>query len=278
MKARRAKDLLQLSDGDFFETVSEGLSLVLENATRLQEASQSLVDAEHAQGSQILNMLAQEEAAKFLILMDAVRCPRTFPERGRQLGYFHDHLARGIYATLASARPVDLAELECYADLLRATLYLDGPNDVDWIFRNRLQAEREEVMYVDYVETSDGHEWLSPRNDDIMLYFTGEPQALRISRALHKTGMTSPKGLAVVAKIWRQVEVSLDLQWDEVAARNKDVLRELEQDGLLNPESGDVFQAVVFDWPLPLYTLDLRAKDVARKELEERQANWWPDC
>lgn len=260
--------------------MSEGLSLILENATRLHEASQVLASAKQAQGYEILTSLAEEEAAKFLILIDAVRCPKTFPERGRHLGYFHDHLARGIYARLADARPIDLAELQRYAESERETLYLDGPNDVDWIFRNRILAGREETMYVDYVETSERHKWLAPRNDEFLVIGPSSsiaPFALTISNALYKTGMTSPNGLAVVAKIWRPVKVHSGLRWEEVEAKNRETLKELEHKRLPNPDYSNVYGQVVQRWPFPLYTLDLCPKKVDRKILVEIQETWRPD-
>ena len=213
MKARAAKDLGQLSDPDFLQAVSEGLGLVIENATRLYEGAQTLLKAKHAQGTHVLTLLAEEEAAKFLILIDAVRCPRRLAKiRARQLGYFNNHLTRGIYASLSDARPIDLAELERYADSERKSLYLDGPNDVDCIFRNRTLARREEAIYVDYIEDDDGHHWLGPRDDDVFLHLDMAPSQLKICQALHRTGMTTPAGLAVVAKIWRRVKVHPDLK------------------------------------------------------------------
>ncbi len=278
MKARAAKELGKLPEPEFFHSVSEGLSLVIENAGRLQSASKILLDAKHAQGANIFTLLAGEEAAKFLILVDAVRCPKQLQEiRTRQLGYFNNHLAKGIYAELASARPVDLAELERYANELRKTLYLDGPNDTDWIFRNQVWAEREEAIYVDYVETDDGHQWLAPRDDEMLVSFYMSPQALQISQALFKTGMTTPRGLATMAKIWRRLEVNPKLCWDEVKARNKETLEQLERDGLLDPNCSDVYWNVVQEWPMPLYRLDLRRAEVDRRELEGIRDRWYPD-
>ena len=104
MRERRIKDLVQLSDTDFIRTTSEGLSLIVENAGQLATAAKSLKDAKHPQGTEILKLMAGEEAAKFLILMDAVRCPlKETKLRSRTLGYYYNHLARGIYADLASA-------------------------------------------------------------------------------------------------------------------------------------------------------------------------------
>jgi hypothetical protein len=48
-------------------------------------------------------------------------------------------------------RPGTLAELQEYVDNHREEFYLDGPNDVDWIFRNEVLEGREGALYVDYV-------------------------------------------------------------------------------------------------------------------------------
>jgi hypothetical protein len=46
-----------------------------------------------------LKLFVEEEAAKFHILLDAVRCPREPADRfSRQLGYFNQHPVKGLYA------------------------------------------------------------------------------------------------------------------------------------------------------------------------------------
>lgn len=275
MRAKAARDLVQLSDPAFLEAVSEGLSLIIDNATRLHGGAQTLQMAKHAQGTKILNFLAEEEATKFLILIDAVRCPPQAADiRTRQLGYLYSHLARGIYATLSYACPVNFAEIERIADIERETLYLDGPNDVDWIFRNDILAQREEAMYVDYVKADDGHKWLCPRDDKLTLSFFDAPQVLKISHALHETGMTTPSGLAVVAEKWRPVNLHSELRWNDVEMKNRETLDELSRRGLLISDHGEAFRTVVERWPFPLYTLDLSPKVVDRKKLQQKQNQW----
>lgn len=206
MRARAIKDLTQLPDKEFFRAVSEGLSHILANATRLESSARALKDAGHSQGTEVLRSTAEEEAAKFLILIDAVRCPwQPAKVWSRQLGYFNQHLARGIYAEICGLNLTDFRELERFVEAERETLYLDGPYDVDWIFRNRILANREEAMYVDYVENDEGHRWQFPRDEvmGLLPYFT--PPVLRIVQALSGTGLATPEGLAVVAEVWRCV-------------------------------------------------------------------------
>ena len=91
------------------------------------------------------------------ILLDVVRCPRQPGEIfSRQLGYFNAHVAKGLYATYDNIfAPADLPEIRRYMDSECKMLYLDGPNDVDWIFQNDILREREESIYVDYVDYND---------------------------------------------------------------------------------------------------------------------------
>lgn len=278
MKAREAKALGTLPDPKFFRSVSEGIGHVIANAARLESSARTLCEARKAQATTVLSLLAEEEAAKCLILLDAVRCPRKSQKiRARLLGYFNDHLARGIYAKLSGARPADFTELERYAALLRKTHYLDGPNDVDWIFRNEILAEREEAIYVDYIEADGEHVWHVPRDDELLLSLYMAPHALRISQALHDSGMTSPEGLEIVAKIWRPVKVHSGLPWDEIRKLNIATLEQLDLNGVLKSQSTDTLSAVAHEWQFPLYALDLSPDEVDQKALQKARDQWHPD-
>ncbi|OAF16927.1 hypothetical protein [Bradyrhizobium neotropicale] len=54
----------------------------------------------HGREAKVLEGFAKEEAAKILILMDAVRCPPKLiaSKLNRIVGWFYDHLARLIIA------------------------------------------------------------------------------------------------------------------------------------------------------------------------------------
>ena len=96
---RAIKDLCQLPDARLFEEVATGIGHVVKVVGRLDTATHNLSEAGNHHAARILGNLAEEEAAKVLILLDAVRCPRKRQtERSRVLGYFHDHLAKGLYA------------------------------------------------------------------------------------------------------------------------------------------------------------------------------------
>ena len=92
MRARAIKELAKRSDDKLFPEIAKGLTLCLENAQRLFVQSEALGKARYSQGYQILRNIAEEEASKVLILLDAVRCPRV--KLVNHLEKFKSHLAR----------------------------------------------------------------------------------------------------------------------------------------------------------------------------------------
>lgn len=143
------------------ETLSEGLALIAEHVAALESA---IAQPSVRQASAATRVVSEEEAGKYLVLLDVVRCARASGHtKSKQLKRANNHLAKGIYARAAEIRPATFGELLDYVETLRRSDYLDGPNDVDWIFRNEIEARREEQLYVDFVETDDGDVWQSPR-------------------------------------------------------------------------------------------------------------------
>jgi hypothetical protein len=151
MRTRAIADLASSADAELFESVSEGLRLVAENARSFGSAVPTLAEAGNLRGANLMLEIAKEEGAKYLILLDAIRCPRS-PQHllPNQLRRFNDHLAKGIYADTAWWRPVTFSDVREYVDQERVEYYLEGPHDVDWIFRNEILQRREERMYVDF--------------------------------------------------------------------------------------------------------------------------------
>jgi AbiV family abortive infection protein len=281
MRPRATRDLAQLADSAFCAEVAEGLALVIANARRLYASAVVLARAKHFHGARVLQALSEEEAAKHLILLDAVRCPRQPPARlSAQLARFNDHLAKGLYARACLLRPSTLAQLQEYLDHYREDLYLDGPNDVDWIFRNDILQHREEALYVDYVAHDDGHAWFHPGiydNEPLGLFTDTAPWTLQTAGRLHDVGVASPEALAVVAAVWRPVPMAPELQWTEIRRLNHRTLESLDQKGLLQERPDSDYKHIIDRWQFPLFTLDLNLLRVDVGALRERQRLWSPD-
>ncbi len=119
------QDLNQLSDVEFFATVSEGLGHIHEHATSISKQSAVLAAAQaNITGVYILRTIAEEEAGKFLILMDAVRCPRN--RLSQHLPKFWHHLAKGIYSESVNWSAGSLRQLREIIEEHSKAFYLDG--------------------------------------------------------------------------------------------------------------------------------------------------------
>ena len=282
MRPRATKDLTQLSDSELLTQLAKGMRLCVANALRLWRQAKTLLRSSRAQGFTILRSFVEEEAAKFHILLDAARCPRNENEKealSRQLGYFNQHLAKGLYAKYYNWRPADLEEVRRGMDQLRKDLYLDGPNDADWIFRNDVLRQREETVYVDYVEGDEGYFWHAPNPEHLRIGLRlsdWRPKILRVALAIHGAGLTHPEALPLVASHWRGLSLNLSTPWTQVLETNEKTLETLDNCGLLRPRPESVYSTIINDWLFPLFPLDLSEIQVDPKELRKKQSQWGP--
>jgi hypothetical protein len=253
--------------------LSEGLALIAEHVAALETAVERS-DVPRARAA--IRVVSEEEAGKYLVLVDAVRGARA-PQRkrSRQLKRASDHIAKGIYAQAAEIRPATFDELLRYVDMLRQSHYLDGPNDVDWIFRNEIEARREEQLYVDFVESDEGDVWQSPQSrDDLGI----EPPsgAADLVAALHRVGVSSAKGLEVVADVWDGYAPEPDEHWQAVQALSLATLDRLsELDDASNDEAD--LTRVLTSWTFPLWHVEIERIDVDPDILRQQQQDWHPD-
>ena len=72
---RQAKRLSELGPQERLDFISQGLPLILKSARKFREAAEAIRNS-HGREAAVLEGFALEEAAKILILMDAVRCPQ----------------------------------------------------------------------------------------------------------------------------------------------------------------------------------------------------------
>lgn len=275
MEPRMSHLLANLADPDFFEGVSRGLHLVMKNVTRIDECARSLDGDAAGRGRSILWAVAAEEAAKYLILLDAVRCPRSRQaERARQLKRFNRHLAKGIYAEVVDIRPADYVEVLRYIEMLRRAYYLDGPNDVDWIFRNSVEAEREQALYVDYIKADDGTDWFDPTRFDGIAQ--SRPSVVDLIEAMHRTGFGTNEGVQIVARIWRDLTPGPSTRIRPIVERIEATITQMVERKCA-PAASDRDRHRISDcWTFPLWEAELDKVEVDRAVLKDRQAQWTP--
>lgn len=270
-------NLAALGAAELLGTLAEGLSLVAEHVAALEQIAGRQEGPAAARAVEVLHVVSDEEAGKFLILLDVARCAEAESAlKADQLRKASNHIAKGVYQRAVDIRPADFAELLRFAKGLRASHYLDGPNDVDWIFRNEIEAEREEKLYVDYVSTDDGDSWYSPRRYDDLGpdYASG---AAELVLAMSRAGFCSTEVLTTIAEVWRDFRPEPETQWSDCRELNRATLERIPAD-VVDPELSDEdVSRILNTWTFPMYDVDLRKIDVKLDDLRERQRNWSPD-
>lgn len=279
MKRKAIPDLAQLSDKQLFLELETGLSLCAANAQRIEADAALLFDNKRERGARILRLAAEEEAAKVLILLDVVRCPRNKPlEFSSQLKNFTEHLAKGIYAQYCNTKPLKFEDVREWVELERKQFYLDGPNGVDWIFDNDILRRREDTIYVDYYESDDERKWHDPMFGEGWWASAYVPSfVLRLTSAMSNSGWLKAAALAEIATIWRKIEMHDGFSWRELRALNCKTLETVQAKGLLVDRPADDYAIIANEWLFPLWSLDVRRRtEVDQKDLRQLQENWAP--
>jgi hypothetical protein len=277
MRPRAMASLASLRPEPLHAAIAEGLALIAEHVASLEEVAAMQEGPAAARATEILRVVSDEEAGKFLILLDVVRAGSADAKtKADQLKKAGNHIAKGVYSRAVDIRPADFAELLRFAKDMRVSHYLDGPNDVDWIFRNRIEAEREEKLYVDYVASDDGDTWVSPRvYEDIgPMYPSG---AVELVLAMQRAGFCDARVLSEIARVWRDFHPVPETRWSQCRALNIATVERILAEAVVGDLSEGDIARIVETWLFPLYEVDLRKIDVDIDELREQQRNWHPD-
>jgi hypothetical protein len=275
----QAKRLCQLDERKRLEFIAEGLPIILRSAESFWQASEQLKS--HGREATVLEGYAKEEAAKVLILMDAVRCPPKLiaSKLHRIVGWFYDHLARLIYAEAASWRPTNFTQLREYVDRHRRGHYVDGYAG-EYIMPNSTVYDRESRLYVDVEAYQDGTlNWSAPRNPHAGGRSLGPfmPTALQVASAMEQVGMFTPKALKTVSEIWGCLEYSDKEDHYDGAKLTEQTIARPHAEGLLPATANEKHASILFDsWQIPMYNLDFSLIPVTREELEaEQEREYW---
>ena len=263
-------------DGHLFEEIAAGVPLIVENAEGLDAAAHRLFDAREYRASDVIRGFAEEEAAKVPILLDAVRCESS--RRLDVLKWFYNHMAKRIYAlTCTFPKILTFGELGELVARERQPYYLDGPNSVDWIFRNSITAEREMAIYVDYVRDvtaqSGGYGWSGPGDGTAPYGPYRRPESVELCRALGEAGAKSSGGLAVIADVWRGFEPQEDTSRSELRELIVAMLTRLDASGHCSDLDQAGADRIVGSWSFPLWPFERldRADGKTIEELREER-------
>lgn len=261
---RRFVRLAELPDDKLFEELEQGLTLITENTAQLAAAACALAEQERHRPARILASHAEDEAGKYLLLMDAARCPKG--HLARHLKRTTNHLARLLYAETVMPCPATFEGLVEYINGNRKSHYLDGPEGVKWVYRNSLLYWREQALYVDYVEReNDECLWQDPDDFDKLSECLFNPQtqfAVDLVADLTGAGLHKAPALEIIASLWRGV---VPTHISEIRDRTHDTISTLEGKGLLSGDA-DISSRIVDRWGFPLWNVDLSLDKVRKTD------------
>ena len=279
----QAKRLCQLPQQERLDFIAEGLPIILDSAQGFWAASQKLEGLPRE--AKVLEGFAEEEAAKILILMDAVRCPSKLisSRLNRIIGWFYDHLARLIYADAVSWKPVDLAQLREYVDHHRREHYVEGYAG-EYIMPNLAVYKRESSLYADVEAYQDDTlRWSEPRQSGLArsifpsIFRSRTPGALRVVEAMQHLGLFSSKGLKVTSEIWGSRDFRESEDRHDGGALTEKLLTRLDEEKLILDTAEDRHVRTLYnEWQIPMYNLDFSIIPVPLEELQaEQESGYW---
>ncbi len=274
-QASAVVDLATLSDRELFGAVSEGIGHIIENADSLNCSALLLSSKGEHRTSSIIKGFAEEEAAKVLVLMDVVRCPRSCQKRRVvTLKRFYEHLSKRIYAEACWWRPSNYIDLISYVDASRKSHEIDGPNNYDWILGNPILSHREAEIYVDYVrdltDENGRRSWQMPFLNGIKGSYVA-PKCLDVVSALERSGSTTPGGIEIVAETWRGFNPEPGTTSAEVYRTTLAMLRRLYRSGLLHDDHCDTVYKRLDRWPFPMWHVDMKMSIVDIEQLRQER-------
>ena len=255
VKPRQFKQLLSFPPKERDALICEGLGLL---GSRLRLLASEIDQQPVGVALELLAGIAGEEAGKALILIDIYRSPRASQAVvSRQLGRASQHLPKLLYRQMVDYRIGDRTELVGALHRHRLDRYLDGPNDVDWVFRNDLVAGRENDMYVDLVQTEDGLEWWPPLPTTIR---RAVPDAVRLVLALQDAGMFAAGALKRLERSWVDFDPAVESHFGDWSDRTANALRG-------GPSASLAIACEL--WPMPMTELELEPIAVTDEEIEK---------
>ena len=278
---RQARRLCQMAHDERLAFLAEGLPIILSSAQNLWRGSRKL-GKEMPREAGVLKGFAEEEAAKALIFMDAVRCPSCLigSKMGKIVGWSYDHLARLIYAEAGLWRPVNMAQLREYVDSSRKAHVLEGYVG-EYIVPNWSLYEREQRLYADIeVGESGALSWSDPIDtySSIMDLWEEFQGPLRLTEAMSMLGIFTPGGLKATSEIWDQVEFADQERPADARRLMRELVNRLTQEELPSEKATEQHVNSLFTfWQLPMYNLDFKMIPVSMEELEaerEEQLGW----
>lgn len=276
----QAQRLCQMPQSDQLSCIAEGLPIILASSKSFWQAATEL--NKQVREAVVLARHAEEEAAKVLILMDIVRCPKPLlaSRIGDMVKWFYSHLARLIYAEAVDWKPTHVTDLRQYVDRRRKSHEVEGAVG-EYIVPNWTTFNREGVLYADIaVYEGESIQWNDPA--DLIYDFSfprHPPTVLQLAEAMSLLGVFTRRGLEITAATWATTEFRDQESFQEARALTWKLVERLDHEDLPSRQANQQHVQLLYDtWPLPMYNLDFRLIPVPLEDLRaEQESMLWQE-
>jgi AbiV family abortive infection protein len=278
VEPRKLVRLMDLSASDRLPRVAEGLELLAHHVDSKIADATLLFEASRYTSAHLLDGFASEEAAKALMLLDAIRAQWKPDADVRWLmnKSFYDHHSRLMYVHIYDfPAHLDRDEIKEFVDGQRDSYFVDGPEGFEWVFRNAELAKREGRMYVDYCVNADGRaEWDSPDKWGWKPFVVAAPSgAVKLVQSLARIGILSTAGLNAIQDAWRGAPI--DIGWQEVRERNWTTIKILDEAGGIQEATKTDVTRAVNHWQMPLLGIELTERKMTLAQARAQQDALW---
>jgi hypothetical protein len=269
---RQAKRLCHMPHDRRLAFIAEGLPIVLQSARGFWSAAKAVKD--QPREAAVLEGFALEEAAKILILMDMVRCPRKqlAARVGTMVGWFYDHLARIIYTEATTRIRATDVDYLCGAIVhMRKAYYLEGIMG-EYILPNWELYMRESRLYADIEAYGDGDPgWSAPHVHE-RTFPDFVPTTIKLVEAMSSLGLFGTDALKIMSEVWDGLTFENTQDHTDATRLVWETLKRVQAAKLIPSEaSQDDANLLTWHWQLPMYALDLSRIPVSLEELEAEQ-------
>ena len=251
---RQGNHLCRMHQTERLAFIADGLPVALASAQGFWRAAK-LLDGQ-VREAVVLARHANEEAAKVLIVMAMIRCPRQLvsSRMGSMVKWFYSHLARLIYAEATGWKSTDVAQLREYVDMGRKSHRVDGAVG-EYIMPNSTIFRREGQLYADIEGYKDeGVSWSNPSSLIHPLSSSGQtPTALGLAESMSRLGMFTGRGVELTAQIWGKMEFKEEESSREAQALTRTLLNRLIAEKLPVEEAEEEEVQWLYEaWQLPM--------------------------
>lgn len=267
---RQAQLLCKMSHKERLAFIAEGLPIILNSAEGYWNAACRL---NNTREGEVLQNHAAEEAAKVLILMDIVRCPKKFVSSkiGKIVRSFYDHLARIIYAEAVHWKPMNVAHLREHVDSRRVSHSVEGYVG-EYILPNWSLFSREHLLYADIMCSGNAVPCWNTPNHDEMGFVLELPLVLKLAEAMSAVGLFTLEGLEATSEIWGQMMFTKLESHADTKRLTTQLLQRLDEECLLSATARQShFKILLNTWQIPMYDFDFSLINVSHEELKDVQ-------